>query len=57
MEAIDKNTILTTIFTIVDDALKVPKLQLLLHRFFGPKPDMSDSEVITVALFVRLNSS
>jgi IS5 family transposase len=54
MKIIDKNTILTTIFTIVDDALKVPKLQAHLHRFSGPQPDMSDSEVITVALYEEL---
>jgi hypothetical protein len=54
METIDKNTILSTIFTIVDDALKVPKIAFHLHRFSGPQPDMSDSEVITVALYEEL---
>ena len=54
MKNIDKNTILTTIFTIVDDTLKAPKFLSLLHRFSGPQPDMSDSEVITVALYEEL---
>lgn len=54
METIDKDTILTTIFTIVDDALKVPKLALHLHRSSGPEPEMSDSEVITAALYEEI---
>lgn len=54
MQYIDKNTILTTIFTIVDDALKVPTVALHLHRSSGPQPDMSDSEVMTVALYEEL---
>ncbi len=51
---IDKNTILTTIFTIVDDCLKDPKITGLLHRSSGPEPDMSDSEIITMALYQEL---
>lgn len=51
---IDKNTILTTIFTIVDDCLKDPKIVNLLHRSSGPEPEMSDSEIITMALYQEL---
>lgn len=54
MKTIEKNTILTTIFTIVDDCLKVPKIQFHLHRTSGPLPEMTDSEVITVALYEEL---
>lgn len=54
MKTIDKNTILTTIFTIVDDTLKAPKFVSLLHRSSGPVPEMSDSEVITLALYEEI---
>lgn len=50
MKIIDKNTI----FTIIDDCLKDPKIKTLLHRCSGPKPDMSDSEIITMALYQEL---
>lgn len=54
MKNIDKNTILTTIFTIIDDTLKLPKIQSHLHRSSGPLPDMTDSEVIALALYQEL---
>lgn len=54
MKTIDKNTVLTTIFTIVDDLLKDPKIQKLLHRTSGPEPEMTDSEVISVAVYEEL---
>lgn len=54
MQIIEKNTILTTIFTIVDDCLKVPNIQAHLHRSSGPVPEMADSEVITVVLYEEL---
>ncbi len=54
MKTIDKNTILSTIFTIVDDSLKDPKIEAHLHRYSGPEPEMIDSEVITVALYQEL---
>lgn len=50
---LDKNTILTTIYTIVDDVLKESKIMKLLQRP-GPKPNMSDSEMITVAIYQEL---
>ena len=54
MKIIDKNTILTTIFIIVDDLLKDIRIKALLHRSSGPEPDMSDSEIITMALYQEL---
>ena len=51
---LDKATILTTIFTIVDDILKgSPMIQQTLERP-GPAPRLSDSEVITIALYQEL---
>src|SRR3954470_19558587 len=51
---LDKATVLVTIFTIVDDAMKAsPKLAQILRRP-GPKPQLSDSEVITVAVYQEL---
>jgi IS5 family transposase len=54
MKTIDKNTILTTIFTIVDESLQDPKIAKFLHRSSGPSPEMADSEVITVAIYEEL---
>jgi hypothetical protein len=49
-----KATVLCTIFTIVDDAMKAsPEIQRALDRP-GPKPHLSDSEVVTVALYQEL---
>jgi DDE family transposase len=51
---LSKATILTTIFTIVDDAMKVsPVIQQALDRP-GPPPALSDSELVTVALYQEL---
>lgn len=47
---ITKTTILTTIFTIIDDAMKASK-QLINLRTRGPEPEFSDAEVITLALY------
>jgi hypothetical protein len=51
---LDKATVLTTIFTIVDDAMKgSPVIQQALKRP-GPAPHLADSEVITIALYQEL---
>jgi hypothetical protein len=51
---LDKATILTTIFTIVDDTMKEsPVIQQALKRP-GPAPRLSDSELITIALYQEL---
>jgi hypothetical protein len=49
-----KATVLTTIFTIVDDAMKAsPEIQRALQRP-GPAPALLDSEVVTLALYQEL---
>lgn len=51
---LDKATVLATIFTIVDDVMKAsPALQAALRRP-GRAPQLSDSEVVTVALYQEL---
>src|SRR5436305_12919240 len=51
---LDKATVLTTIFTIVDDTMKgSPMIQYALKRP-GPAPHLSDSEVVTLALYQEL---
>src|SRR5438094_4293054 len=51
---LDKATVLTTIFTIVDDTMKgSAMIQQALERP-GPAPRLSDSEVITLALYQEL---
>jgi DDE family transposase len=51
---LDKATVLTTIFTIVDDTMKgSPMIQQALKRP-GPAPHLSDSEVVTIALYQEL---
>src|SRR5260370_32966136 len=51
---LDKATILTTIFTIVDDTMKGPAvIQQALSRP-GPAPRLTDSELITIALYQEL---
>ena len=51
---LDKATVLTTIFTIVDDTMKAsPAIQAALRRP-GQKPKLSDSEVVTIALYQEL---
>jgi Transposase DDE domain len=51
---LDKATVLTTLFTIVDDIMKgSPVIQQALKRP-GPAPRLSDSEVVTLALYQEL---
>jgi hypothetical protein len=51
---LDKATVLTTIYTIVDDAIKGSRvIQEILNRP-GPAPKLSDSEVVTIALYQEL---
>lgn len=50
---IDKNTVLTIIFTLVDDIMKEPKIVRYLKRP-GINPNLSDSEIITLALYQEL---
>src|SRR2546430_6480873 len=51
---LDKATVLTTIFTIVDDTMKgSAMIQHALERP-GPAPRLSDSEVVTIALYQEL---
>lgn len=51
---LDKATVLTTIYTIVDDAMKGSRvIQDILDRP-GPAPKLSDSEVVTIALYQEL---
>ena len=51
---LDKATVLTTIFTIVDDIMKGSAvIQHALTRP-GPAPRLSDSELITIALYQEL---
>jgi hypothetical protein len=51
---LDKATVLTTIFTIVDDTMKgSPMIQQALERP-GPAPRLSESEVVTLAIYQEL---
>src|SRR5437762_8754883 len=51
---LEKATVLTTLFTIVDDAMKgSPMIQQAVERP-GPAPHLSDSELITIALYQEL---
>ncbi len=50
---IDKNTVPTTIFTIVDDLIKAPNMQNVLKRP-GPQPKLTDAEIITIALYQEI---
>jgi hypothetical protein len=51
---LDKATVLTTIYTIVDDVIKGSRvIQEILDRP-GPVPKLSDSEVVTLALYQEL---
>jgi hypothetical protein len=51
---LDKATVLTTLFTIVDDVMKGSSvIQQSLSRP-GPAPSLSDSEMVTIALYQEL---
>jgi hypothetical protein len=51
---LDKATVLTTLFTIVDDVMKGSSvIQKILSRP-GPAPSLSDSEVVSIALYQEL---
>ncbi len=51
--AVDKATVLTTIFVIVAEVLKEPSAARALARP-GPKPACADAEIISVALYQEL---
>src|SRR5436190_2326326 len=51
---LDKATVLTTLFTIVDDTMKGSAMIQDALRRPGPAPHLSDSEVITLALYQEL---
>jgi len=51
---LEKATVLTTLFTIVDDTMKgSPVIQQALQRP-GPAPQLSDSELVTLAIYQEL---
>src|SRR5438067_6582467 len=51
---LDKATVLTTLFTIVDDAMKGSAVIQQVLKRPGPAPHLTDSEVITIALYQEL---
>src|SRR5438552_15763067 len=51
---LDKATVLTTLFTIVDDTMKGSSMIQDALKRPGPAPRLSDSEVITLALYQEL---
>jgi hypothetical protein len=51
---LDKATILTTIFTRVDDTMKGSAVIQHALKRPGPAPHLSDSELITIALYQEL---
>ena len=51
---LDKTTVLTTLFTIVDDTMKGSAMIQQALKRPGPAPHLSDSEVITLALYQEL---
>ena len=51
---LDKTTVLTTLFTIVDDTMKESAMIQQAVKRPGPAPHLSDSEVITLALYQEL---
>jgi hypothetical protein len=52
--SLDKATVLTTIFTITDDAMKASSVIQQALRRPGQKPHLSDSAVVTIALYQEL---
>src|SRR5437763_344044 len=51
---LDKATVLSTLFTIVDDTMKGSTMIQQAVKRPGPTPHLSDSEVITIALYQEL---
>ena len=51
---LDKAIVLTTIFTIVDDTMKGSAMIQQVLKRPGPSPRLSDSEVVTIALYQEL---
>src|SRR5947208_10659325 len=51
---LDKATVLTTIFTRVDDTMKGSAVIQHALKRPGPAPKLSDSEVVTIALYQEL---
>jgi Transposase DDE domain len=51
---LDKATVLTTLFTIVDDTMKGSSMIQQALKRPGPAPRLCDSEVITLALYQEL---
>ncbi len=51
---LDKATVLTTIFTIVDDTMKGSAVIQQALKRPGPAPSLTDSELITIALYQEL---
>ena len=51
---LDKATVLTTIFTIVDDIMKGSAVIQHALKRPGPAPSLSDSELVTIALYQEL---
>lgn len=50
---VDKTTVLTIIFTLVDEIMKEPNVSQHLKRP-GPEPQLTDSEIVTLALYQEL---
>ena len=51
---LEKATVLTTLFPIVDDAMKGSAMIQEILKRPGPTPSLSDSEVVTIALYQEL---
>lgn len=51
---LDKATVLTTLFTIVDDVMKGSAVIQDALRRPGPAPKLTDSEVVTIAIYQEL---
>src|SRR2546421_13050652 len=54
LRMLDKAIVLTTIFTIVDDTMKGSAMIQQVLKRPGPVPKLSDSEVVTIALYQEL---
>jgi hypothetical protein len=51
---LDKATVLTTIFTITDEVMKASPTIMAASKRPGPCPALSDSEIVTIALYQEL---